>query len=94
VADSPQQPVADLVLAVLVRAVNSGETANLGISLLIGGSWLTGSMIGGRMWFDQLARLLDNRTESGAGSVFQQIGEIAYPSESERLAAGGPPAHR
>ena len=75
----------------LVKAVNKGETSNLGISLLVGGSWLTGSMIGGRMWFDQLAQLVDAQTGSDAGQLFHMIGETAYPSESERLAAGKAP---
>ncbi len=90
-SDQSTQPVVDLVLAALVRAVNRGETSSLGISLLVGGSWLTGSMIGGRMWFDQLAHLVDTQTASDAGQLFQVIGQTAYPSESERLAAGDEP---
>lgn len=89
--EDSNQPVVDLVLAVLVRAVNNGETANLGISLLVGGSWLTGSMIGGRMWFDQLAQLVDVQTGGDDGRLFRLIGETAYPSESERLAEGKAP---
>lgn len=81
----------DLVLVALVKAVNKGETTNLGISLLVGGSWLTGSMIGGRMWFDELARLVDAQTGSDGGQLFHLIGETAYPSESERAAAGQAP---
>jgi len=71
-----------------VNAVNQGETTNLGISLLVGGTWLTGSMIGGRMWFDELARLVDAQTGSDGGRLFNVIGETAYPSDSERSAAG------
>lgn len=91
VSDQSTQPVVDLVLSVLTKAVNNGETSNLGVSLLVGGSWLTGSMIGGRMWFDQLAQLIDAQTGSDDGRLFHLIGETAYPSESERLAAGQPP---
>jgi hypothetical protein len=91
VAEDPTQPVVDLVLSVLVKAVNKGETSNLGISLLVGGSWLTGSMIGGRMWFDELAQLVNRETRSDGGQLFHLIGETAYPSESERLAAGHEP---
>lgn len=90
-ADQPTQPIVDLVLMVLVKAVNSGETSNLGISLLVGGSWLTGSMIGGRMWFDQLGQLVDAQTAGDGGRLFQVIGETAYPSESETAAAGRSP---
>ena len=90
-AEEPTQPVVDLVLAVLVRAVNNGETSNLGMSLLVGGSWVTGSMIGGRMWFDQLAQVVNRETGSDAGHLFHLIGETAYPSESELLAAGRAP---
>lgn len=79
------------MLTVLVNAVNKGETANLGVSLLVGGSWLTGSMIGGRMWFDQLAQMVDAQTGSDGGQLFHMIGEAAYPSESERSAAGRAP---
>jgi hypothetical protein len=91
VPEQPTQPVVDLVLTVLVRAVNKGETSNLGVSLLVGGSWVTGSMIGGRMWFDQLAQLVDSETGGDGGQLFHRIGETAYPSESERLAAGKTP---
>jgi hypothetical protein len=73
---------------VLVKAVNNGETSNLGISLLVGGSWLVGSMIGGRMWFDQLAQLIAAQAAGDGGELFHKIGEAAYPSESERQAAG------
>ena len=69
-ADDLTQPNIDLVLSALVKAVNRGETSNVGISLLVGGSWLTGSMIGGRMWFDQLAKLVDTQTRSTAASCF------------------------
>ncbi len=79
------------MLVVLVKAVNQGETSDLGVSLLVGGSWLTGSMVGGRMWFDQLAHLIDSQTGNEAGTLFRTIGETAYPSESERLAAGQDP---
>jgi len=90
---SDQQPGAavDAVLALLVKAVNRGETSDLGISLLVGGSWLTGSMIGGRMWFDQLGQLVDSQAGGEGGSLFHQIGQTAYPSESERMAADRPP---
>jgi hypothetical protein len=91
VADQSVPPVVDRVLSVLVNAVNRGETSNLGISLLVGGSWLTGSMIGGRMWFDQLAQMVDTQTAGEGGQLFRSIGETAYPSESERLAAGMAP---
>ncbi|MDP9074454.1 MAG: hypothetical protein M3N98_09840 [Actinomycetota bacterium] len=89
---SDQQPGAavDAVLALLVKAVNRGETSDLGISLVVGGSWLTGSMIGGRMWFDQLGQVVDSQAGGEGGSLFRQIGQSAYPSESERLAAERP----
>lgn len=90
-AEQAEGAMVDAVLTVLVKAVNKGETSNLGISLLVGGSWLTGSMIGGRMWFDQLGDLIDAQTGSDAGSLFRKIGEVAYPSESERQAAGQEP---
>jgi len=91
VSDQPQGATVDAVLGVLVKAVNKGETSDLGVALLVGGSWLTGSMIGGRMWFDQLAQMIDGRTGTDAGTLFRTIGETAYPSESERLAAGQDP---
>jgi len=90
VSEPSTQPVVDLVLTVLVNAVNKGETSNLGISLLVGGSWLTGSLIGGRMWFDQLAQLVDDQTGSDGGRLFTTIGQKAYPSDSEQSAAGQP----
>lgn len=90
-ADQASQPVVDMVLTVLVNAVNQGEASHIGVSLLVGGSWLTGYLIGGRMWFDQLAQVIDAETGSDAGRLFHAVGRTAYPSDSERSAEGKAP---
>lgn len=55
-----------------------------GVSLLVGGTWVTGMAIHGRAWFEQLAKVVDE-AERGAemGSIFRTIGRAAYPAESE-----------
>ena len=78
------------MLASFADLANQATLGELGISLVVGGCWLTGQLVGARLWFEGLARSLD---ESGApeefSDVIRMVGAHVYPSESEREAIGG-----
>jgi hypothetical protein len=83
------EPYRDLMLASFVNLANHGSLGELGISLVIGGGWVTGQLVGARAWFEGLARSLDEAgAASGFSDVIRQVGAEVYPSESEREAAG------
>lgn len=82
-------PYRDLMLASFANLANQGTIGELGVSLLIGGTWLTGQLVGARAWFEGLARSLDEAGTAGPfGDVIRMVGAQVYPSESEREAAG------
>ncbi len=83
------EPYRDLMLASFVNLANQGSIEELGISLVVGGGWITGQLVGARAWFEGLARSLDEAgAASGFGDVMREVGAQVYPSESEREAAG------
>ncbi len=86
---SPDDPYRDLMLASFVNLANQASLDELGISLVVGGSWVTGQLIGARSWFEGLARSLDQAgAAEGFGDVIRMVGASVYPSDSEREAAG------
>jgi hypothetical protein len=93
VAEGASDPYRDLMLASFANLANQATIGELGISLVVGGRWLTGQLVGARLWFEGLARSLD---ESGApggfADVIRMVGAHVYPSESEREAVGEPSA--
>ncbi len=87
----PDEPYRDLMLASFVNLANQASLGELGISLLVGGVWVTGQLIGARSWFEGLARSLDQAgAAEGFGDVIRMVGASVYPSESEREVAGEP----
>lgn len=88
-AEGVNEPFRDLMLASFANLANSGTIGELGVSLVIGGGWITGQLIGARAWFEGLARSLDEAGTAGDfGDVIRMVGAQVYPSESEREAAG------
>jgi hypothetical protein len=89
VADGASDPYRDLMLASFANLANQATLGELGISLVVGGCWLTGQLVGARLWFEGLAHSLE---ESGApdgfSDVIRMVGAHVYPSESEREAIG------
>ncbi len=81
-------PYRDLMLASFVNLANEATIGELGISLVVGGTWLTGQLIGARAWFEGLAHSLDEAGTGDFGDVIRMLGAQVYPSESEREAAG------
>jgi hypothetical protein len=83
------EPYRDLMLASFVNLANTGAIGELGVSMVVGGAWVTGQLIGARAWFEGLARSLDESGTAGDfGDVIRLLGAQVYPSESEREAAG------
>ena len=89
-ADGGNEPFRDLMLASFVNLANTGAIGELGVSLVIGGGWVTGQLIGARAWFEGLAHSLDEAGTGDFGEVIRMLGAQVYPSASEREAAGEP----
>ena len=84
-----EEPYRDLMLASFVNLANQASLDELGISLMVGGAWVTGQLVGARSWFEGLARSLDQAgAAEGFGDVIRMVGASVYPSDSEREAAG------
>src|SRR5215213_4345257 len=89
VAEGTNEPFRDLMLASFVNLANQGTLGELGLSLVVGGAWMTGQLIGARAWFEGLARSLDEAGTAGDfGDLIRLVGAQVYPSESEREAVG------
>lgn len=79
------------MLASFVNLANQASIGELGLSLVVGGTWLTGQLIGARAWFEGLARSLEQAgAAEGFSDVIRTVGASVYPSESELEAAGMP----
>ena len=87
-AEGVTEPFRDLMLASFVNLANQGTLGELGLSLVIGGGWITGQLIGARAWFEGLARSLEETGAEGFADVIRMVGAQVYPSVSEREAAG------
>jgi hypothetical protein len=82
-------PYRDLMLASFANLANQAALDELGISVVVGGCWLTGQLVGARLWFEGLARSLEESgTPGGFADVIRLVGAQVYPSESEREAVG------
>ncbi|MFP5319239.1 MAG: hypothetical protein ACLGI2_13235 [Acidimicrobiia bacterium] len=86
--DSTEDPYRDLMLASFANLANEATIGELGVSLVVGGAWLTGQLIGARAWFEGLAKSLDETGADGFADVIRMVGAQVYPSISEREAAG------
>jgi hypothetical protein len=87
--DAAAEPYRDLMLSSFVNLANQAAIGELGVSLVVGGGWLTGQLIGARAWFEGLARSLEDAGNAGGfGDMIRLVGAQVYPSESEREAAG------
>lgn len=73
----------DGALASLVH-VCANLGMEVGISVIIGGEWLTGIAISGRSWFEQVALLVEQAIPSSNFNLaFRKLGSFVYPAESE-----------
>ena len=81
-ADSEEGAIGDHVLAILYSTMTKygGE---LGVSLLVGGAWISGILCSPRSWFEQAAHLINEGTDDGFGIVFQELGRGIYPTGDE-----------
>lgn len=72
--------------------VMNGAGVQLGVSLLVGGSWLSGTLIPPRMFTEELGDYVLDAAGENAASIqtfFKTIGRSWFPSESEREIMGG-----
>ena len=84
-SDKRPQQEGDYLLAVFVSTINAGKMGELGISLLIGGQWLSGQLVAARDWFEGLGAYLDRIPMTGElGEMVRASGTRAYPPEEEQ----------
>lgn len=81
--DESSSNYADAVLCAICAKLANLD-GKISISLLVGGSWLTGTAIDPRHWFEQLATQLDNALiDKRIGQEFRAVGQFVKPSDSE-----------
>lgn len=84
-------PGGDRVLASLYEAITT-DGREFGVTLLVGGSWLTGMAINGRAWWNQLAEAVRQSARGGGlDGTLRQLGQQLYPAEIEVEAGLAPP---
>ena len=84
-SDKRPQQEGDYLLAVFVSTINAGKMDELGISLLIGGQWLSGQLVAARDWFEGLGAYLDRMPMAGElGEMVRASGTRGYPPEEEQ----------
>jgi len=79
----------DCFLRSLVEIVND-ESANIPITLSVGGLLISGDMIGGKTYFDEFARQfkdgfrnISNETASTIEETFKRLGDVYDPIQKE-----------
>ena len=76
----------DVALRLFVK-VMSEIGAQLGLSVLVGGSWVCGTLISPRMWTEELSLTITRLTRSngeGVETFFKEMGRLYFPGESEQ----------
>lgn len=74
---------ADAVLCALCAKLADLD-GQFSISLLVGGNWLTGTVIDSRHWFERLATEIDAAIlDRSFGQIFRAVGQFVKPSDSE-----------
>lgn len=84
-------PMIDPMLQLFVRVMNRSLT-QCGISLLVGGTWVSGRLITPRMYTTELgheAVTTAGQAAEGFHIFFDEVGGAWFPSESERAATTG-----
>ena len=80
--DEEYSPNHDYLLSTLYRTFTDAG-AEFGVTVLVGGSWITGMAIAGRAWMEQVGKFIDDQTGTELGLVFRTIGQTLYPADSE-----------
>lgn len=80
--DIPLPASGDHVLSALSNAFTS-QGDDLPLTLLVGGTWITGVPCSPRAWYTQVAHVADEAGNTGIATVFLMTGRQAYPSQDE-----------
>ncbi len=79
-------PFRDEALAVMVELLDLG--VSFGVSLLVGGTWVTGVAISGQQWFRELAEGVRRSGSSEAAELFagavRELGDSIYGPVSDQ----------
>lgn len=88
----PEAPPVDPMLQLFVRLMNSLDV-RLSVTVLVGGSWVSGTLIPPRAYTEEAGADLVDRAGAEAEGLqlfFRELGRHWFPSDSEREAEGGP----
>jgi hypothetical protein len=88
----------DGILQLFVQVMN-GAGAQLGFTVLVGGRWVSGTLIPPRMFMEEYGTHVVEKAGEEAMPLrvfFREVGRLSFPSESEAAAgaAPAPPADR
>src|SRR5215475_14263588 len=90
----------DCFLQSLVEIVND-ESANIPITLSVGGLLISGDMIGGKTYFDEFARQfkdgfrdISSETASTNEETFKRLGDVYYTIQKESQGSANIPIWR
>ena len=79
----------DPLLRAFVLTLNR-EAWQVDLTLLVGGTWVAGTMIPPRMFMQEVAELAGGQGASAFKDLFQDMGRTFFPSESEVEAGAAP----
>lgn len=88
----PEAPAVDPMLQLFVRLMNSLDV-QLGVTVLVGGSWVSGILIPPRTFTEEAGAELVEKAGAEAEGLqifFQELGRQWFPNEAEREPDAGP----
>lgn len=78
----------DWLLESFVNVVNKNSDSTIGITLTTHGFLITGDLIGGKAYFDELGHLLGTISEAKVHEYYKKIGEEIYSEENQKNESG------
>lgn len=78
----------DWLLQSFVDVVNNNSGSTIGITLTTHGFLISGDLIGGKEYFDELGRLLGNISEAKVHDHYKKMGEEIYSEENQKNESG------
>lgn len=77
-----EDPYIDPLLRAFVLTMNT-EVWQVDLTLLVGGAWVSGTLIPPRMFMQEVADLADGQGAVAFGDLFRNMGRTFFPSDSE-----------
>lgn len=76
------EPYIDPLLRAFVLMMNK-EAWQVDLSVLVGGTWVTGTMVPPRMFMQEVANLAAGQGADAFRDLFENLGRTFFPSDSE-----------